>query len=341
VKVSGPLHDATSWSPVDTIVSEKTKAARPRGGPSFVFAVTVIGGAALLTAGGVTAFNVKPTQGAPEQKPVASEEKPVTVASLDPTNLIVPVRKVATKSISAKVDAPQPAEPKAAQLVADAADTDALEQQDPRWARTDAEKGKTAFASVLQQTAGQGQSGIAATAALPLAEPSPAEAKDPADESKTAAVDPEDVTPKDVAKKKGSEPASSAATTDDNGDRVPGVTSSGKGRMVQINKGVNLRSRPKGGSSVLGTVPRGANVQLLGCNAWCEIVYNGRRGYVFKDFIGGGRNRTAQLAKPAKAKTVYTVDAAKPPQPQPAPAAPSATDKETPRSRIMSSRVQQ
>src|SRR5262249_7987836 len=143
-------------------------------------AMTVIGGAALLTAGGVVAFHVEPTQGAPGQKPVASEEKPVTVASLDPANLIVPVRKVATKPISAKVDTAQTAAPQAPQQVAEAADADLLQQQDPRWARTDAEKGKTAFASVLQQTANPSQSGIATTAPLPLVEVSAAEAKDPA-----------------------------------------------------------------------------------------------------------------------------------------------------------------
>ena len=336
--MSGPLHDATSWSPVETIVPETTKAAR-RGGPSLVFAITVIGGAALLTAGGVAAFYVEPTQGAPEQKPVASEEKPVTVASLDPANLVVPVRKVTTKPISAKVDAPQPAEAQASRQVAEAADMDALEQQDPRWARTDAEKGKTAFASVLQQTAAPDQSGAAPTAALPLAEPSPAEAKDPTDGTETAAVDPADVKPKDVAKKKSSEAAPSAASTDDDDDQAPGISSSGQGRTVQVNKGVNMRSRPKGGSSVLGTVPRGANVRLLGCTAWCEIVYNGRRGYVYKDFIGGGRGSSAQVAKPAKAKTVYTVDAAKQPDPQPA-TPPATTDNEKPRRGVISSRYQ-
>jgi SH3 domain-containing protein len=332
--VSGPLDDATSWSPSGTVVSETTKAARPRRGPSLVFAVTVIGGVALLTAGAVVTLHVEPTQGAPEQKPAASEEKPVTVASLDPANLIVPVRKVTTKPISAKVDAPPPAAPKAPQQVADAAESDLLEQQDPRWARTDAEKGKPALASMLQQTVAPDQSGITATAALPLAEPSPAEAKDPTDETKTAAVDPEDVKPKDVAKKKQSEPAASSAATQDD-DPIPGVSSPSQGRTVLVNRGVNMRSRAKSGARVLGTVPRNANVQLLGCKDWCEITYNGRRGFIYKDFIGGG---SAQAAKPAKVKTVYTVDAAKEPDPQPA--TPSATDKEKPRSAPISSRLQ-
>ncbi|MDW6025145.1 SH3 domain-containing protein [Mesorhizobium sp. BAC0120] len=305
--MSGPLPDATSRSQTAAIVPETTKAARPRGGPSLVFAIAVIGSAALLTAGGVVAFHAEPTQGATEQGPVASEEKPITVASLDPTDLIVPVRKVTVKPISAKVGAPPPAAPKAPQEVAEAAETDLLEQQDPRWARTDAEKGKTAFASVLQQTAAPDQSAIVTAAALSLADPLPAEAKDPSDETRTAAVDPADVKPKDVAKKKRSEPAASATQND---DLVPDLSSPGRGRTVQIIKGVHMRSHGKKGSKVLDTVPRGVDVKLLNCKDWCEIVYNGRRGFIYKDFIGDARGGSAEAAKPAKAKTVYTVDAA-------------------------------
>ena len=40
-------------------------------------------------------------------------------------------------------------------------------------------------------------------------------------------------------------------------------------------------------------VPQAATVQLVGCKAWCEIVYKGRRGYVYKDFLGGSRSAPA------------------------------------------------
>ena len=53
-------------------------------------------------------------------------------------------------------------------------------------------------------------------------------------------------------------------------------------------------------------------MQLVGCKSWCEIVYKGRRGYVYKDFLGGGRrtasSRSKAKASSAKPKPVKTVD---------------------------------
>ena len=65
-----------------------------------------------------------------------------------------------------------------------------------------------------------------------------------------------------------------------------------------MGKAANMRSRPKSGSSVVMVVPQSATVQLVGCKVWCEIVYKGRRGYVYKDFLGGSRRAGGQQAKP-------------------------------------------
>jgi len=67
-------------------------------------------------------------------------------------------------------------------------------------------------------------------------------------------------------------------------------------RTAQINRGVNMRTRPESGSGVLTVVPKAANVELVGCEVWCEVVYKGRRGYVFKDFVGS-RARAPVLPK--------------------------------------------
>ena len=61
-----------------------------------------------------------------------------------------------------------------------------------------------------------------------------------------------------------------------------------------------MRTRPKSGASVLTIVPKAASVQLVSCKLWCEIVYKGRRGYVFNDFIG----RRARA--PVKRKSAIT-----------------------------------
>jgi len=42
----------------------------------------------------------------------------------------------------------------------------------------------------------------------------------------------------------------------------------------------NIRSRPQKGSKVIGTVPARTQVQLVGCDHWCEIVVKGKRGFV-------------------------------------------------------------
>ena len=63
-----------------------------------------------------------------------------------------------------------------------------------------------------------------------------------------------------------------------------------------------MRARPKSGSQKLMVIPRGASVQLVGCKVWCEIVYKGRHGYVYKDYLGGGRSATA-AGKPKAVKT--------------------------------------
>ena len=80
-----------------------------------------------------------------------------------------------------------------------------------------------------------------------------------------------------------------------------------RARPAQVSRAVNMRARPKSGSQKLMVIPRGANVQLVGCKVWCEIIYKGRHGYVYKDFLGGARSATAagkpKAVKTAQAKT--------------------------------------
>ena len=82
-------------------------------------------------------------------------------------------------------------------------------------------------------------------------------------------------------------------------------------RTVRVNRGVNMRTRPKSGASVLTVVPKAASVQLVGCKLWCEIVYKGRRGYVFKDFVGGRARATVQVSNHRVKETKSTITTAK------------------------------
>ena len=324
--MSGPFrHEAAGWSPLESAVDDEP-AVRSRRGPSLLFAVTVIAGVAMVTAGAVAMFAIEPSEGAPEQKgtvasgTVAADKSAVT-ASLEPS---IPVHKVTTLPVPAArapadlLNKPQTAVSEtvdtedldALQAQKDASqDVDALQQQDPRWARSDSEKSATAFDSVLQpSTPAGGDAAAAGTGALALADPSPTDVKKTVEGAETAAIAPEDLKPKQTAKVKPTKPAE-PKVDDDNSDLPPGVSSSV--RTVQITKGANMRSRPKSGSSVLAVVPKGAAVQLVSCSAWCEIIYDGRRGYVYKNFIGGA-GRGGSAAKSTKTKTVFTVDAKQP-----------------------------
>jgi hypothetical protein len=323
-----------------------------------MFAVAVIGGVAVLTGTAVALLFPQASQSVADPAPaIAADEQPVLTASLDP--VFPPVRKVVTKTYPAlkadelpaaktgipapkpvkltavkpgvgmqgakpSVEAPVPAAAAAPQPqpvveaaavpsdrvkveVAGAAASDALAPQDPRWARSDAGSADAAFVAVIPPAT----SGDAATGA---------KADDPADATRTAAISPDDVKPKKVVKS--AKPNDDDATADDT-PVAPGV--SGATRPAQVNKGVNMRSRGRSGASVVMTIPQSAVVQVVGCKAWCEIIYKGQRGYIYKDFLGGASKRTASKKSKAKAKvaadqpaaatdtkTVYLVDSVKP-----------------------------
>jgi hypothetical protein len=132
---------------------------------------------------------------------------------------------------------------------------------------------------------------------------------DPTDGTETAAIDPNEAAPAQAAKPaKAQEPKADAAATDDPMSLVT------KARPTQATRAANMRSRPKSGSGIIMVVPQSATVQLVGCKVWCEIVYKGRRGYVYKDFLGGGRSASgngkakAKVSRADKPKAINTVD---------------------------------
>ena len=55
-------------------------------------------------------------------------------------------------------------------------------------------------------------------------------------------------------------------------------------------RAVTMRAQPSSRGGVLGTVPGQADVDVISCSSWCEIVYQGKRGFVYKGFLrNGGR----------------------------------------------------
>ena len=46
-----------------------------------------------------------------------------------------------------------------------------------------------------------------------------------------------------------------------------------------------MRAGPKKGAAAIATVPAKTAVQVVSCEKWCQIVYNGKRGWIYKSFL--------------------------------------------------------
>jgi uncharacterized protein YraI len=49
-----------------------------------------------------------------------------------------------------------------------------------------------------------------------------------------------------------------------------------------------MRTGPQKNATAMGTVPAKSSVQVVSCKKWCQIVYNGKRGWVYKSYIKTG-----------------------------------------------------
>jgi uncharacterized protein YraI len=73
-------------------------------------------------------------------------------------------------------------------------------------------------------------------------------------------------------------------------------------QKVKVTSYVNMRSKPQSGSSTITVIPAGVSVDLYRCDRWCEVGYNGKRGWVYKTFVDGnpGNDKTASAKRPAR-----------------------------------------
>ncbi|MCX7305146.1 MAG: SH3 domain-containing protein [Hyphomicrobiales bacterium] len=82
-----------------------------------------------------------------------------------------------------------------------------------------------------------------------------------------------------------------------------GSVTQGSARVTQA---VNLRSSPKKGASVLGVVPASTTVSVLSCDGWCQISYNGRKGWVYKSFLAASKTQKPDQDADAAARKVQS-----------------------------------
>lgn len=68
------------------------------------------------------------------------------------------------------------------------------------------------------------------------------------------------------------------------------VSGSAPIRIARIASDVNMRAGPSNGQPVVATLARGSAVEVIECRAWCEVIFRGQRGWVYKGFIGASEN---------------------------------------------------
>lgn len=114
------------------------------------------------------------------------------------------------------------------------------------------------------------------------------------DDTRTAAISPDEpaVEARPEPKKA---PAAGAAAT----GAAPAST-------AVVTSSVKMRSRATNGAAIVAVIPDNASVGVVACQAWCEVVYKGRRGFIYKDFVG------KPSAAPAQPQNTVANDPGKP-----------------------------
>lgn len=61
-------------------------------------------------------------------------------------------------------------------------------------------------------------------------------------------------------------------------------------RTAPVKTDVNMRAGPDNAAAVIKVVPRNSNVEVIGCDYWCEVIYAGKRGWIYKGFLPGAKS---------------------------------------------------
>lgn len=260
--------------------------------------IAAVGTAALLGVAAVALWLCIPGSG-----------RQVAAASAEQTVPTIPVKttKIAPAAAAVSVAAAAPQAARKADAVtpttaARVASIPALSSSSPRWTPAEA---KTPPAQTEEQPAPSNHAAdTSAARSTDTAFAEPAAENDASDAlSQVAAPAPASETP--TAEKKPGDKMDSAQTaaipeakaqvpdatpevTDDAAQPQPKaqkVSAAANGRVL---RSVTMRSGPKKGAAAITTVPAKASVQVMSCKQWCEIVYNGKHGWVYKSYVKTG-----------------------------------------------------
>ncbi|TIS97608.1 MAG: SH3 domain-containing protein [Mesorhizobium sp.] len=234
--------------------------------------IAAFGTAALLGVAAVALWLALPAN---ERQAVASPEQIIPSVPVKTTKIVPAAASTvaAVQQATGKADAVSPA------VVATEAEIPALPPNDPRWTGS---RPKTASGQMTGQaepdkpsTAAAFADPAAKTKAAALLAKVAAGSKTAPDGAQTAAIP--------TAK-----PQLPAATQNDGTQakvEAKKVSAADTGRILRA---VTMRAGPKKNAAPIVTVPAKTSVQVMGCKKWCQIVYNGKRGWIYKSFIKTG-----------------------------------------------------
>lgn len=233
--------------------------------------IAALGTAALLGVAAVALWLALP---ASERQAVASPEQTVPTIPVKTTKIIpAATTAAALPRAAAKGGAVSPS------VAAAEAEVQALAPNDPRWTGS---KTASADAAAASEQAAEKPAAAAAfadpaarnDAATMLAKVA-APSKTITDGAQTAAIP----TPKPQV------PAAAQDDSDQAKAESRKVAAAATGRILRA---VTMRTGPKKNAAAMVTVPARTSVQVMGCKQWCQIVYNGKRGWIYKSYIKTG-----------------------------------------------------
>ncbi|WP_181173690.1 SH3 domain-containing protein [Mesorhizobium sp. B2-3-12] len=249
--------------------------------------IAAVGTAALLGVAAVALWLALP---ASERQAAASPEQSIPTIPVKTTKVSTSGTTVAVAAVTPRVE--RTSNQVSPTMAAAQAAIPALAANDPRWTGSQA---KAASASADQGTPqaeqAQGKPATAAAFAQPssssdaeselakVAAPQAATNGGKPDGAQTAAI------PAVQPQAPDEQPA---ASQDDDGQakaKPRKVAAAGSGRILRA---VTMRSGPKKNAAAIGTVPARTSVQVMSCKQWCQIVYNGKTGWIYKSYIKTG-----------------------------------------------------
>lgn len=236
--------------------------------------IAAFGTAALLGVAAVALWLALPAN---ERQAVASPDQIVSSIPVKTTR-IVPAKAstvAAVQQAASKTDAVSPA------VVAAKAGISVLAPNDPRWTGSGPKTTLGQVAGQAEQTADKPSAAVAfadpaaKTKVAALLAKVAAPTKTATDGAQTAAIP----TPK---------PGEPAATPNDGTEAKVEAKKPSAADTGRILRAVTMRTGPKNNAAAIVTVPAKTSVQVMGCKKWCQIVYNGKRGWIYKSFVKTG-----------------------------------------------------